>query len=388
MLAPLCGSASVTTLFGRLILMPSRVPRGVSDVCPSWTSRSLVPGLSIMRVGPTEHPLVPQTHVGRRGLEDRPGVRPRGHEVPEVDIGVRCTGGVVEVRQSQGRGRTRARTHPRPSPRAARCSSRPGDRRCRGWCTRRQPRTSAPRSRRRPAPRRHRTCPRRSGRAPGGRRRRRARRRCRHRRGRPGPRCRSRPMGSWAARAASASTASVARRPGPSGLSGWPFIACGAGAIQFPAASWTQREAPYQASECGTFTHGVAAPETVYAPFGHFQVHVAHRVAGEADARLAVRTREIGPNTLGDAGAGVQHLVEVLGREVLHPHRVVVRVRQRRRVGDVVVQRAVLHVARDARAALEHRRGHHGAGEAVAGRLVELHKNRQQLGGLGVLSPA
>ena len=30
-----------------------------------------------------------------------------------------------------------------------------------------------------------------------------------------------------------------------------------------PAAFWKQRFAPYQASECGTVTHGVAEPSTV-----------------------------------------------------------------------------------------------------------------------------
>ena len=33
-----------------------------------------------------------------------------------------------------------------------------------------------------------------------------------------------------------------------------------------PLAFWVQRYAPYHASECGTVTHGVAEPLTVYAP--------------------------------------------------------------------------------------------------------------------------
>jgi hypothetical protein len=53
--------------------------------------------------------------------------------------------------------------------------------------------------------------------------------------------------------------------PGPEGLSGWPFMSWLAPASQTPSTS-VQVSAPYQASECGTVTHGVAWPSTVYAP--------------------------------------------------------------------------------------------------------------------------
>ncbi len=43
--SPLCGSASVTTLFGRLTLMPSAVPRSGREFWPTLTSRGSSPGL-------------------------------------------------------------------------------------------------------------------------------------------------------------------------------------------------------------------------------------------------------------------------------------------------------------------------------------------------------
>ena len=147
------------------------------------------------RVGPAEHPLVPEAHVRRHRLEDRAAVRARAHEIPEVDVGVAGARRVVQVRQAEvvavlvgedaDAGVLGLHDVVRDlDVRAGNLVSR------RGWSR------SAPRWRRRPVRRRHRTCPRPSARARGGRRCRRARGRCRHRRRRPGPRCRSPPRGS------------------------------------------------------------------------------------------------------------------------------------------------------------------------------------------------
>src|SRR5262245_36875347 len=62
MLLPLCGWASVITLFGRLTLMPSAVPLGVRLVCPTITSRADLPG-------PTSTGLAqPSTHLSQRPM--------------------------------------------------------------------------------------------------------------------------------------------------------------------------------------------------------------------------------------------------------------------------------------------------------------------------------
>ena len=85
---------------------------------------------------------------------------------------------------------------------------------------------------------------------------------------------------------------------------------------------------------------------------GHLLVHVLHRVAGDVDAGLAVGADQVGPDARGDARLGVEHLVEVVRREVRHPEGVVVFVGEGRRVRDLVVERTVLDVAGDASAAL------------------------------------
>ena len=128
----------------------------------------------------------------------------------------------------------------------------------------------------------------------------------------------------------------------------------------------------------GLPVHGVRA-------LGHLQVHVVHGPPGEADARLAVRPLQVLADPLGDALLAVQHLVVVGRREVRHPHRVVVLVRQRGRVRDRVVPRPVLHGAGNAGAVLEHRLRDHHACEVVVGLVVELDEQRQQLGGLRAL---
>src|SRR5690606_3752476 len=60
-----------------------------------------VAGVEHLGVGPAEHPLAPQAHVGGHGLEDRAGVGAAGHQVPEVDGGAARAGGVVQVGQAE-----------------------------------------------------------------------------------------------------------------------------------------------------------------------------------------------------------------------------------------------------------------------------------------------
>ena len=86
---------------GRLILTPScgalLRPRVLADL----DGRRVVAGVHLDGVGPAEHPLVPEAHVRGHRLEDRSGVRTRAHEVPEVDVGVADTRGVVQVGQAE-----------------------------------------------------------------------------------------------------------------------------------------------------------------------------------------------------------------------------------------------------------------------------------------------
>ena len=56
---PLCGVARVIVLFGRLILRPSLVPRGVRDACPTSTDWRRSPGL--MTLGSAQ----PRTHLSQ-----------------------------------------------------------------------------------------------------------------------------------------------------------------------------------------------------------------------------------------------------------------------------------------------------------------------------------
>ena len=78
--APLCGVVITTSLSERLIRTAPSVPLGVREVWPPTTVRLWPPG-SMTGIGPAEHPLVPQAHVGRQGLEDRAGVRTARHEI-------------------------------------------------------------------------------------------------------------------------------------------------------------------------------------------------------------------------------------------------------------------------------------------------------------------
>ena len=117
----------------------------------------------------------------------------------------------------------------------------------------------------------------------------------------------------------------------------------------------------------------------------HLLVHVLHRVTGDVDARLAVRACQVETHAVGDAFLRVEHLVEMLRREVGHPERVVVLVAERRRVGQVVVERAVLDGARHAFPALEDGLGDHRAGEVVVRVVVELDEDRQEARLLHVL---
>src|SRR5690606_21999322 len=79
---------------------------------------------------------------------------------------------------------------------------------------------------------------------------------------------------------------------------------------------------------------------------GHLLVHLLEREAGDVDAGPAVAgVLQVLADAFGDAPVGVEHLVEVLGAEVLDPEGVVVLVGQGGRVGDVVVQGAVLEGA-------------------------------------------
>ena len=57
--------------------------------------------VDLQRVDPSEHPLVPDAHVGRHRLEDRTGVRAGAHQIPEVDVGVARVRGVVQIRKTQ-----------------------------------------------------------------------------------------------------------------------------------------------------------------------------------------------------------------------------------------------------------------------------------------------
>ena len=129
--------------------------------------------------------------------------------------------------------------------------------------------------------------------------------------------------------------------------------------------------------------HGVGAAR-------HLLVHVLHRVAGDVEAGLAVGAGEVGAHALRDALVGEQHLVEVLGGEVRHPHRVVVLEVVVGRVRDVVVQRSALHLAGLALRRAELGR-HVRPGEVVVRVLVELDEDREELrllrrrGLLGVL---
>jgi hypothetical protein len=130
---------------------------------------------------------------------------------------------------------------------------------------------------------------------------------------------------------------------------------------------------------------GDAAGDVVGA-LGHLAVVVLDGVAAQVDAGPAVGAGQVGPDPLGQAGLGVDELVVVAGAEVGHPEGVVVgAAAEGRRVGQVVVQRAVQQRARrlgdavlgaDEGRALE-------AGEVVVGVGVELDQDGQQLGRLG-----
>jgi hypothetical protein len=70
-------------------------------------------------------------------------------------------------------------------------------------------------------------------------------------------------LGFWAA---SVLTASMPREAAPAGLSGCPLSSCSAPGCHTPGETSMQVSMPYHASECGTWTHGVAWPSTVYLP--------------------------------------------------------------------------------------------------------------------------
>ena len=118
---------------------------------------------------------------------------------------------------------------------------------------------------------------------------------------------------------------------------------------------------------------------------GHLLVHVLHRVAGDVEAGLAVGAREVGPDPLGDALLGVEHRVEVLGGEVGHPHRVVVRHACRRAGSGWCCAAGRSGPSRACRSSAPNAVGHHRGREVVVRALVELDEDRQQLGLLGGL---
>ena len=142
-----------------------------------------------------------------------------------------------------------------------------------------------------------------------------------------------------------------------------------------------QREAPYQASECGTVTHGVACAVDGVRALRHLLVHVLHRVAGDVDARLAVGTGQVRADPLGDAGLRVEHVVVVgRARSPAPTSSCCRRAAKRRRVRDVVVHRAVLDGAGARTSRLSNTVwGTIDAREVVVGRRVELDEDRQEL---------
>ena len=269
--------------------MPSSVPTGVREVWPSCTVRASVAGVDGHRVGPAEHPLVPDAHVRRQRLEDLAAVRAGGHQVPEVDVRVGVAGGVVEVRQAQvvaelvgedaDPGVLRLHDVVRHLQVGAGDGVAAGDRR--GVRPDRVHALGAAAAR---------TCPDRRAPAPGGRSRRPARRSCRRRPGRPGPRCRSRPTGS-------SGPARPARRwrrwragPRPRVVRVAVHRLLTAGdPVAVLVLEAAGRGVPALRVRHGDPRAGL--PVDRVRALGHLQVHVVHGPAGEADARLAVRAR-------------------------------------------------------------------------------------------------
>ena len=171
---PLCGVARVTTLSGRSTLMPSSVPTGVRERLPELHRPGAGAGVDGQRVGPAEHPLVPDAHVRRQRLEDLARCASRTPSGPRSRRRSRRCRRCRRGPAGPGRGRTRGRRRRPRRPPAARCSSTPSGW-CRGWCSHRRPWRSAPRPRTRPRRRRRGTCPGRRAPARGGRSRRPAR---------------------------------------------------------------------------------------------------------------------------------------------------------------------------------------------------------------------
>src|SRR5690606_32525723 len=78
---------------------------------------------------------------------------------------------------------------------------------------------------------------------------------------------------------------------------------------------------------------------------GHLLVHLLEREAGDVDAGPAVAgVLQVLADAFGDAPVGVEHLVEVLGAEVLDPEGVVVLVGQGGRVGVLLCRGPFLRV--------------------------------------------